>query len=351
MIINCGVGRLAALIGALTLATGCTSETDVNLLPTVQLTGVFGESGTVDFGSIDDLAMLNDGSVVVLDGMNTRIVVLDPSTGGVVASWGTEGQGPREFRSVRGIWVTVDNEIGAVDAGNRRVSFWSSDGEFKRSKPLDLIPLHVVSQNGVAFIKAAAEDGQGLGFFEIGSDGSLAEVPAAAFLTLDEGAISCRFCPATAVGSGRFIVGAAGTDYRVSLIDSSGVIEQWVRHLDPVRQDSATIQRLRQALGPAAARAGTTPNVPEHRPWFPRHAFGIDADGRIWVLRAAEVDAGSSFDVFVQNRDEPMGTTRVPRQEEILGIRVFGRTILAYGRNPAGIPVVLEYEVQEVPQP
>lgn len=338
---------LVASAAAVIVAGGCATEADVGLLPALELTGVFGESGVVEFGNIGDVAMLDDGSVVVLDGMNERIVVLDPVTGARTASWGKEGQGPREFRSIRGIWAAPGGEIGVVDVGNRRVSFWSSDGAFIRAKPFDLLPWAVVSWGGTAYLKAGAMRGQGLGFHEVASDGSIGETPAAAFPAATEDAISCRFCPAAAVGNGRFLVGGEGTDYRVALIDSTGIVEQWSRNLDPVPRDSASIGRMREALARAAALAGTTPNVPEHKPWFPGHGFGMDADGRIWVLRAAEGEARSSFDVFVPGRTEPVGTIRVPRQNELLGMRAFGNTILAYGLNSAGMPVVFRYEVKE----
>lgn len=349
MIIEFRPRILAMLAGPLVVAMGCAGDADTGHLPTVQLTAVFGESGIVEFGGIGDIAMLGDRSIVVLDGMNERIIVLDPSTGAPTASWGDEGQGPREFRSIRGIWAADGGEIGVVDVGNRRVSFWTSDGRFERAEPFDLLPWAVVSRGGAAYLKAGAMRGQGLGFYEIAPDGSVAETPAVAFPAAAEGVISCRFCPAAAIGNDRFLVGGEGTDYRVSVIDSTGIVEQWTRDLDPVRRDSATIRRMREALAPAAAMAGTTPNVTEYKPWFPRHAFGIDATGRIWVLRAAEGEERSSFDLFAPGRNKPVGTIRVPRQDELLGMRMFGRTILAYGRNPAGIPVVLEYEVREVP--
>lgn len=93
---------------------------------------------------------------------------------------GEEGQGPREFRSIRGIWAADGGEIGVVDVGNRRVSFWSSDGEFRWAEPLDLLPGAVVSWGSTAYLKAGAMRGQGLGFYEIASDGSVAETPVAA---------------------------------------------------------------------------------------------------------------------------------------------------------------------------
>lgn len=78
--------------------------------------------------------LLPDGRFVVADGGNYRLLVLD-SEGRITESWGSEGEGPGEMRSLE--WLQVAGEgITVYDARNRRLSRFHVDRGPRGSIPV-----------------------------------------------------------------------------------------------------------------------------------------------------------------------------------------------------------------------
>lgn len=84
---------------------------------------------------------LPDGGLVVSDGGLLEIRVFGPD-GGLAAKMGREGEGPGEFASLDGVWVTPDGAIGAMDPRLYRLQVFSVDGTHLRS--------HAVARPGAA---------------------------------------------------------------------------------------------------------------------------------------------------------------------------------------------------------
>lgn len=122
------------------IAIGCDAPTNqdgaVAMLPIFSLSAPVLEIGVLEgadeyiFGSIEDVLRLPDGRVAVSDGGASRISIFD-ADGRFVQSWGSEGDGPGEFRSLSRLYLLGDSIL-AADRRASRVSVFGPAGEFVR---------------------------------------------------------------------------------------------------------------------------------------------------------------------------------------------------------------------------
>lgn len=75
------------------------------------------------------------GGVVVLD-LQTKMTHRFGADGSLVWSWGREGEGPGEVKNVRAMDVMEDGSVVLVDSGNQRIVELSADGVLVSEKPL-----------------------------------------------------------------------------------------------------------------------------------------------------------------------------------------------------------------------
>jgi DNA-binding beta-propeller fold protein YncE len=79
-----------------------------------------------------DAALAPDGTILVSDGYgNARVHRLAPD-GEVVASWGSPGTAPGEFRLPHGVCVDEEGDVYVADRENWRVQVFTPDGTFRR---------------------------------------------------------------------------------------------------------------------------------------------------------------------------------------------------------------------------
>jgi hypothetical protein len=71
----------------------------------------------------------NGGRIYVVDTKEPRVLIFD-STGAYIKSFGKKGQGPGELADPFSISITSRNEIMIPDYSNRRLAFYSPEGEF-----------------------------------------------------------------------------------------------------------------------------------------------------------------------------------------------------------------------------
>jgi len=88
---------------------------------------IIGDMGSVDLGSIADIAELSDGRIVVADGMARRILVFS-SAGRFIDGFGGEGQGPGEFSRIASLQVLENDTLAVFDSGLARLSKFRADG-------------------------------------------------------------------------------------------------------------------------------------------------------------------------------------------------------------------------------
>lgn len=84
------------------------------------------------FGQIQDLSVDSDGSIFVAD-LHPQSVKRFNKRGEFVRHIGREGEGPGEYQSLLGVEMLSTAELAIWDLGNRRVTVYSTAGEYARS--------------------------------------------------------------------------------------------------------------------------------------------------------------------------------------------------------------------------
>lgn len=90
--------------------------------------GMFG-TPQIPVGHFNPLTLLDDGSVIVLDGVNDRVQKLGRNGSGVVI-FGGSGSGAGQFRHPMGLALGPDGSIFVADTGNKRVQKLDRNGTF-----------------------------------------------------------------------------------------------------------------------------------------------------------------------------------------------------------------------------
>jgi len=76
-----------------------------------------------------DVAVSDDGRIYVVDGVNSKIRIFNPS-GQALASFGTAGSGNGEFKNPLGIDIDRSGRVYIADSGNHRVQIFDPGGDF-----------------------------------------------------------------------------------------------------------------------------------------------------------------------------------------------------------------------------
>ncbi|RJR21427.1 MAG: hypothetical protein C4581_02000 [Nitrospiraceae bacterium] len=76
-----------------------------------------------------DIAIDSKGNIYLVDGVNSRIVVVDDS-GGWKFSFGTEGTEKGQFKLPLGIDISESGKVFIADTGNSRIQVFDTDGNF-----------------------------------------------------------------------------------------------------------------------------------------------------------------------------------------------------------------------------
>lgn len=77
------------------------------------------------------------GQILVADGGSNEVRVFD-SAGHLLTRFGGPGEGPAEFGSLQGLWLTGSDSVLTWDARWQRLSSWSAAGGFGRTTGIDL---------------------------------------------------------------------------------------------------------------------------------------------------------------------------------------------------------------------
>ena len=271
------------------------------------------------FGSISELAVTGDGHIYAFDGQANQLRRYD-SLGTFVSNVGRKGGGPGEYDRVNGLAVAPDGRVFLWDAGNARVTIYSTDGE-----PLTTYRL----QGGFFTSNAVTLDSAGRVYTRVtifgpdpskwhavlvryGVDGTPVdtiqvprfEMPPSSIVASREGGTSQNivpFSPASqwAVGpDARFVYGRSDA-YAIYRELPEGKVLRIEREADPVpvsaaerdeREASATWQMRR--VDPAWRWNG--PPIPETKPYFTQ--LRVAQDGRIWVRLSQPGEIDPSVD-------------------------------------------------------
>jgi hypothetical protein len=132
-----------SMIAALVAATACAggegdvTPTELALFtasaPTLEI-GVVEGDPAYTFAAVASALRLDDGSVAVADGGNTRISRFGPD-GRIVSSWGSRGEGPGEFRTLSRLYPLGADSLMAADLATSRLSVFDRAGTLARELP------------------------------------------------------------------------------------------------------------------------------------------------------------------------------------------------------------------------
>ena len=94
--------------------------------------GVSG-NGNYTFNAPSDVVVADNGDVFIADGhsteTNNRVVKYSPD-GTFIKSWGREGYGPGEFKSLHALEIDKRGRLFVADRGNRRLQIFDQEGNY-----------------------------------------------------------------------------------------------------------------------------------------------------------------------------------------------------------------------------
>ena len=83
------------------------------------------------FNRPNDVAWDSAGNIFVADGTGNARVAKFNSKGVFIKSWGSKGNGPNQFGTVRAIAVDAQGNVYVADSTNKRIQVFDNDGTFK----------------------------------------------------------------------------------------------------------------------------------------------------------------------------------------------------------------------------
>ncbi|MDE0073376.1 MAG: hypothetical protein OXU32_05255 [Gammaproteobacteria bacterium] len=93
------------------------------------------EAVSGDFGSVDDIRVRRDGSLLVADRTSGELVLLDPELGTRTVV-GSRGEGPGEYQAPSGIWPLPGDSTLLLDVSNNRLTVLTPDLSFGATRPM-----------------------------------------------------------------------------------------------------------------------------------------------------------------------------------------------------------------------
>ena len=100
-----------------------------------------GAEPAYEFFRIAGVARLSDGSLVVANAGTHELRFFDADAQ-FLGSTGGRGEGPGEFRGIRGLWVTQGDSLIVWDEGGRTLNLFSPGGEYVRSARVGTTPFN-----------------------------------------------------------------------------------------------------------------------------------------------------------------------------------------------------------------
>jgi len=328
--------------------------------------------------AISGLRELSDGSILVADGLEGRLLRVTPDLG-TATPLGREGAGPREYRTPDALYALAGDSTLMVDLGNGRLSTLAPDGSIVRTQPIAagdgpemtiMMPGAVDEMGGVFFRKMGRMGPRGLpdsaevARFDpaTGRTVDVAQVKLPEMKQRSSGPSNARqeviqpipLSPQdawTATADGQLVIARQGDGvYWLERVGSNGVTKGPEISYEPLEvhgpDKEAWIASLSGALGVSVevenGRQRTTfsrgggPQVdaddfewPDRKPAFPDGALRVASNGRFWLQRHVTAGEPPRFDVL-DARGRRLGAVRLPADRRLEG---FGRNSVYLSRT------------------
>jgi hypothetical protein len=250
-----------------------------------------------DFARPAGLALDENNNIYVLDTKESNVKVFDEN-GRFLRIIGRKGHGPGELDGPANISIFGRNEIAILDSGNRRLIFFSLDGEYKRSLStarLSIGDLKIDSQGNIFCMVMTFRDGRRrhelqkfdsnmnyittLDYVEVPIDKSISLfVPGPSFVISKED---------------RIVYGSPENEYEVKLFNNEGKLIRIIRKdYVPIKIPQEEIDYVTRKVPP-----GIKAFIPEY--YSPYFQINEDDEGRIIVFASYQLKRKIySIDIF-----------------------------------------------------
>lgn len=130
------------------------------------------------FDRVRGVVTLPGGVTAVADDGLRNVRAFDAS-GRLLWTFGREGDGPGEFRSVGGLWLAPDGTLGVWDGASRRITYVDTGGVRVGVAPIDQGAVDVMGPNVEVFLGAFPDGAVLLASLEFGDPPEAVEAPVA----------------------------------------------------------------------------------------------------------------------------------------------------------------------------
>jgi hypothetical protein len=336
-----------------------------------------------DFGAIQTVRELRDGTVLVADPLGGALyrVDLDAGTRTVI---GAEGQGPEEYRQPDAVWALPGDSTLLVDLGNGRMISLGPDQEFGSTSPLSAgsprtglvvaIP-QAVDTDGYVYARSMAGGMRGSlpdsGVVLRVERGTLALDTVASFkvedrsrevLNVDGGqdvrlvTVPLSSADAWGVAADGSVVVARSSDYHVEWFGRDGSVEVGAPSpFEPVAIGMAEKEEWNRNRGRSGGGVGVMIDMdsngsmstsfsrggmteareldqytwPDFLPPFYNGRIDVDHEDRAWVRRRAEGGADATYELFDRS-GEYVTTYSLPNNRRLIGFGASSVYVVAF---------------------
>lgn len=321
----------------------------------------YGDSCYV-FGSIRDACVLQDGRILVLDGITCRISCYDPD-GEFLERVGGSGEGPGEYIRPFCMTALADGRVVLSDPGLTRMTFLSSDlsvdtiiSGFIPWSPERVSPAADGSYTGSYRIFDRENSMYGK-LIALWSDSPVQDMEYYNRLApfnrerLRESTEECEVVFTSDFQGNVYYSPYSYQEFSVVAMDRSGEVLYTIEEdREPIARPIEDIERERSEMQEQLRNEGAPPEMQwdpsEYRAMVPLRGMGVDSEGRLWVRDGRE--ESPVFDVY--SLGEHMFRTALDC-EELQGldlrVKVHENGIVAWEPDPEIFPVLYVLEVEQ----
>lgn len=287
-----------------------------------------GQPGDGGIGSVDDLAIGEDASIFVLDGMNRNIRVFD-ERGVLQRTFGRRGRGPGELEQPIALAWGPDGRLWVVDAANARYAVFETNGDLAATYPIEFsepaMDFLAVGFSDAGLLKTVNLELEGGSLERRGAslveselvDGEVREIRRfeldfvewpPIFRHEGDGNVIVQPIPFSSrpifrlAPDGRLWFAQSREPWVHPWFPAGGLEGEIGRDFDPPRVTDADLERVLEGTeemreGAPAAFAEFTGLIPATQPHL--GGFFLDQAGRVWIMRTRRVDnVARTVDVY-----------------------------------------------------
>ena len=296
------------------------------------------------FVKLSSLVLDENNNIYVLDSTEAKIIVFNEH-GNFLQSFGRKGAGPGEFDVPGYLNIFRRDEITVKDGGNRRITFYSLGGEYKRSLSTASFAsgdMKIDSKGNIFCIVTVFVDGQRRNELQK-FDSNLNYIKTFDYVDapMEKELAFFSASPCFAILKGDFVAyGNSNKDYEIKIYDNEGTLVKRIEREDS--PDRIPQEEIRYATNGVSKNLAIY--IPKYYP--PYYNIFADSEGRIITYRRYKlIEKVIYFDIF--SSDGKFLTTTNLRAD-FDAYRCLWRNDMLYtmGSDGDGLPVVRIFKIK-----